>query len=116
MTQPMPEKGIFGIDLLPGIDIQDLLPKPVQEAIKGTVDRILEPAGDLEIGSPQPSDRPIPVDAGSQELSDAVKAIDAITKALATVLKYGGILIPDEYEKMIAKVVGALNTVRSWLD
>ena len=110
-----PQKGIFGIDLFPGIDIQDFLPKPVTDAIQGTVDRILDPASDVEVGSPQPPDRPIPVDAGSKELSDTVRLIDSLIGALELVLK-AKFLIPDGPEKVIGGLIGALRTIRSWLD
>ena len=106
--------GIFGIDLIPGVDIQDFLPKPVSDAIRTSVDQILGPGGP-SIGDPQPPDRPIPVAAESKELNNAVKAIDAIVNTIEAVLKLS-FLIPDQYELPLRQLVGALNTVRGWLD
>jgi hypothetical protein len=110
-----PKGGLFGIDIFPGIDIQDFIPKPVADAISGTVERIISPDTDVSIGDPQPPDRPIPVDAGSEELNGAVKAIDALVAVLNTALRLKW-LIPNQYEDLLGKLVGALGTIRSWLD
>lgn len=109
-----PEGGLFGIDLIPGIDLDDFLPPVVSEALKGTVERILDPETDVSIGDPQPADRPIPVEPGSNELSAAVRLIDGLLSALGLILKFGA-LVPDETEGMIRKLAGALNTIRGWL-
>ena len=116
--QPPKTGGIFGIDLIPGVDIQDILPgltKPVTDAIKDTVGILVGPDGP-NIGDPQPAGPPpIPVEAGSEELSAAVKAIDAAISALNFVLKLG-FIIPDAYEAPLRALVGALTTIRGWLD
>lgn len=120
-----PQKGIFGIDILPGIDLQDflpdnlesLLPGPVGSAIKENVGKILDPNdGSVSVGSPQPDgERPIPVDADSQELSTAVKVIDTLTAALTLVLKLG-FLVPEDTKSVVRNLIDALGTVRGWLD
>lgn len=109
-----PQGGIFGIDLIPGIDLQDLIPTPVADAIRGTVDRILDPETDVNIGDPQPADRPIPVDAGSPQLSSAVQVIDGILTAINLILKFG-LVVPDSTEAVLKKLGGALQTIRNWL-
>jgi hypothetical protein len=99
-------------------DLTKLLPPQVADAIKGTVGKILDPNDDtLHEGDPQPPGTPpIPVAPGSEELSGAVKAIDALIGAIDVVLKFGGFLIPDKYEAPIKAIQGALRTIRGWLD
>lgn len=112
-----PEKGLFGIDLLPGIDVQDFLPNlpgPIGEAIASTVDTILGDGGP-NIGDPQPAgERPIPT-TDPTELNSAVKAIDAALGGIHLVLRLG-FLIPDNIEDVLRQLAGALSTVRGWLD
>jgi hypothetical protein len=110
--------GLFGIDIIPGIDIQDFLPDLpsfVPPAIKDAVELILGPDGP-NIGDPQPEgEKPIPVDAGSKELSSAVRAIDGAITSINLLLKFG-FLIPDQYESPLRSLAGALGTIRGWLD
>lgn len=115
-STPQTPQGFFGLPDLG--DLTKLLPPQVSDAIKGTVGKILDPNNpDINIGDPQPEGTPpIPVKAGSKELNGAVKAIDAITGAINTLLRFGGFLIPDQYEAPLKALVGALNTVRGWLD
>jgi hypothetical protein len=119
MPSPTPPQGFFGdlTNLLPDIDLTKLLPPVVADAIKDTVGSILgDEPGSPDIGDPQPEgERPIPVEPNSKELNGAVKAIDSVVGALEAALKFG-FLIPDKYEDVIRKLVGALKTVRGWLD
>lgn len=113
-----PEKGLLGIDLLPGIDVQDFLPDlpgAIGDAINETVGKILNPNDDsIKIGDPQPAgERPIPT-TDPKELSAAVQAIDAALGGIKLLLRFG-FLIPDNYEDGLRKLAGALNTVRGWL-
>jgi hypothetical protein len=115
MTTPPPPQGLFG---LPDIsDLTKLLPPQVGNAIKNVVGKILDPDDhSLDIGDPQPPGTPpIPVEAGSEELSTAVKAIDAVTHAIDLVLTFSA-LLPDQYEAPLRALRGALKTVRGWLD
>ena len=116
MTSTPPPQGLFGLPDLG--DLTKLLPPQVSDAIKGTVGKILDPENpDINIGDPQPPGTPpIPVAPGSKELNGAVKAIDTITAAIDALLKYGGFLIPDQYEAPLKALEGALKTVRGWLD
>lgn len=111
------DKGLFGIDLFPNIDLQDLLPPVVSDAIKGTVDTILDPNdGSISIGDPQPEgERPIPVEPGTEEMSKTVQALDTMVSAVNLLLKLS-FLIPDNLEGPLRKLVGALGTIRGWLD
>lgn len=118
-----PEKGLFGIDLIPGIDLQDFLPGnlgelpgKIGEAIRENVEKILDPAElSVEIGSPQPEGpRPIPT-TDPKELNAAVRVIDTVVGALQLVLRLG-FIIPDDIEESLRKVIGALGTIRGWLD
>ena len=117
MVQNVPAGGLFGIDLIPGIDLQDFIPPFVGDAIKDTVGKILDPNdGKIDIGSPQPEgERPIPVEPGTKEMSGTVQALDAVISALNLALKLG-FMIPDNLEGPIRALVGALGTVRGWLD
>jgi hypothetical protein len=114
MTAPPPQ-GLFGIPNLD--DVTKLLPPTVAEAIQGMVVKILNPNDpNIKIGDPQPAGTPpIPVAAGSTELSGAVKAIDAMTSAIELILKMR-FLIPDQYEGPLRGLEGALKTIRGWLD
>lgn len=97
-------------------DVTKLLPPQVADAIKGTVGKILDQGNPtVKIGDPQPPGRPIPVAAGSKELSGAVKAIDAATGAIEALLGLG-FLIPDRYQGALRGLDGALKTIRGWLD
>ena len=110
------DKGLFGIDMFPNIDLQDFLPPVVSEAIKDTTGIILDPKGQIEIGDPQPAgERPIPVEPGSKEMSSTVQALDSIITLLNGALKLG-FLIPDNLEGPLRALVGALGTIRGWLD
>ena len=111
------DKGLFGIGRSPGIDLQDFLPPVVSEAIKSTTETILNPDdGKIEIGSPQPAgERPIPVEPGTKEMSSTVQALDSIITLLNAALKMS-FLIPDNLEGPIRALVGALGTIRGWLD
>ena len=119
MTTPPPPQGFMGLPDLGNIvdQVTGLLPDNVQEAIKETVGKLVDPDDDsIEIGDPQPEgEPPIPVEEGSEELSGAVKAIDAALGAL-TLLQKLNFVIPDEYEVWITRLQGALQTVRGWLD
>ncbi|ACH62084.1 hypothetical protein MYRNA_76 [Mycobacterium phage Myrna] len=111
--------GFLGInlgDLDPGKLIGDLLPKPIAEAIRDVTNVIIDPKDDTYVeGQPQPEgERPIPT-TDPQELNAAVKAIDAVTSAIAIVLKFG-FIVPDDAEEILRKVSGALKTIRGWLD
>lgn len=120
MPTPPPPQGFLG---LPNFNFDALadsvtkfLPPAVTDAIKGTVEKLLDPDEDINIGDPQPEgERPIPVEPGSEELNWAVKAIDTVLSALDVVMKFG-FVIPDEYEGYITKLQGALHTIRGWLD
>jgi hypothetical protein len=111
------DKGLFGIDLFPGIDLQDFLPPAVVDAIKDTTGVILDPGNDtIDIGDPQPEgERPIPVEPGSKEMSKTVQALDTLISAVNLILKMG-FLIPDNLEGPLRALVGALGTIRGWLD
>jgi hypothetical protein len=111
------DKGLFGIDLFPGIDLQDFLPPVVVDAIKDTTGVILDPDNDtIDIGDPQPEgERPIPVEPGSKEMSKTVQALDTLISAVNLILKMG-FLIPDNLEGPLRALVGALGTIRGWLD
>jgi hypothetical protein len=107
--------GLFGIDLIPGVDIQDFLPPVVKDAIKDTIGSIVGD-GPINIGDPQPDgERPIPVEPGTEEMSSTVKALDAMISAANLLLKLG-FLIPDQLEGPLRLLVGALGTIRGWLD
>jgi hypothetical protein len=109
--------GLFGIDLIPGVDIQDFLPPVVKDAIKNVTGVILDPDDNsINIGDPQPEgERPIPVEPGTEEMSSTVKALDAMISAANLLLKLG-FLIPDQLEGPLRLLVGALGTIRGWLD
>ena len=118
-----PEKGLFGIDLIPGIDLQDFLPgnldklpEKIGEAIQENVGKILDPDDDsVSVGDPQPEgERPIPT-TDTEELNAAVKVIDTVVGALQLVLRLG-FVVPDDIEALVRKVIGALGTIRGWLD
>lgn len=114
MTRSNLPQGFLGIDL---DNLTGLLPPQVADAIKGTVGAILgDEPGTPNIGDPQPEGTPpIPVKAGSKELSGAVKAIDAAVSAIDLLLKFA-FLIPDSYEGPIGALRAALLTIRGWLD
>lgn len=117
VAQNIPAGGLFGIDLIPGIDLQDFIPPIVGDAIKDTVGKILDPTDpDINIGDPQPAgERPIPVEPGTKEMSSVVQSLDAVINALNLALKLG-FLIPDKFENPMRGLVGALVTIRGWLD
>jgi len=119
MTTPPPPQGFLGLPDLGDIvgQVTKILPPQVGEAIQDTVGKILDPTdATINIGDPQPEgEKPIPVNEGTEELSTAVKAIDTVTEALGVVLKFGGFVLPDKYEKIIKDIQGALGTIRSWL-
>lgn len=109
-------QGLLGFslsDLIP--DFSHIIPGPVGEAIKNTVDKILDPNDDsIKMGDPQPAgQRPIPT-TDPKELNAAVRAIDSAIGGIALVLKFGW-LIPDQYEAILHSIAGALQTIRRWL-
>src|SRR4029077_13046410 len=111
MTTPQP---FMGLPDLGGIvdQVTKILPPQVQDAIKGTVGKVLDPSDpSIHIGDPHAPDRRIPVHAGSEEISGSVKAIDAALGALNLLSKLN-FLIPDKYEEWITKLHGALTTIR----
>jgi len=115
MTKPQP---FAGLPDLSGIieQVTNVLPKEVKDAIQGTVGTILDPKGDIKIGDPQPpGERPIPVEPGTKEMSGAVKALDTAIGAIDALMKLA-FVIPDQYEKYITGLRGALTTIRGWLD
>ncbi|QZE10423.1 hypothetical protein SEA_SCOOBYDOOBYDOO_72 [Mycobacterium phage ScoobyDoobyDoo] len=119
MTDPTIPQGFLNInlgDLDPGKLIGDLLPKPIAEAIRDVTKVIIDPHDDTYVpGQPQPEgERPIPT-TDPKELNAAVKAIDAVTGAIAVVLKFG-FIVPDDAEEVLRKVSKALTTIRGWLD
>lgn len=99
-------------DLIP----EGILPGFVTDAIKSTVDVILDPNDDsIKPGDPQPAgERPIPT-TDPEELSAAVKAIDGALAGIALVLKFR-FLVPDKFEGPLEALAGALRTIRGWLD
>jgi len=116
MTKPQP---FAGLPDLSGIinQVTNILPKEVKDAISGTVGQILDPSDtSIKIGDPQPEgERPIPVEPGTKEMSGAVKALDTAISIIDALMKLA-FVIPDQYEKYITGLRGALTTIRSWLD
>ena len=120
MTTPQPFMGMPDLGgLLGGVigEVTKLIPGPIGDAIQDTVGTILDPHDDsINEGDPQPpGEPPIPVEPGTEEMSAAVKALNAAIAALAALLKLG-FMIPDDTEDIFRKIKGALETVRGWLD